>query len=60
MIFITLDRSTFVSTDKDGDVLLSARLQSPVEIDDQVKLLKDDLDALAIRAKAAWKRACVH
>ena len=54
MIVITLERGT---TDDEGRILLSPRLMCPAEIDDQVKLLKDDLDALAFRAKAAFKKA---
>jgi hypothetical protein len=60
IIQITLNRSSFIQTDKDGNILLTPRLQCPADIDHQVKLLKDDLDALAIRAKAAWKKASAH
>jgi hypothetical protein len=44
-------------TNTDGTPLLSAHLMSPAEIDFRIQVLKDDLDAVGRRAKAALAKA---
>jgi hypothetical protein len=44
-------------TNEDGTPLLSANLMTSAEIDFQIQALKDDLDAVGKRAKAALAKA---
>ncbi|HBK06768.1 MAG TPA: hypothetical protein DDZ81_13005 [Acetobacteraceae bacterium] len=55
--FIRLCLAHWGQTARDGSPLLSSTLMSDAEIDEFVSTLKDDLDAVAKRAKRALAKA---